>query len=144
MKSQNGKENAANVEGILYWTGIKVIAILLFLTGVIYFLQTCFPQAEWLKSISECAFFKMTGIPCPSCGGTRAFISFFQGHWLKSIRYHAAVFYACLLAASFFLTQTLERLTGGRIPGLRWHGWYWKAGIGIYVFQYIFKLAFLR
>lgn len=142
MKRQKEKEYAA--EAVLYWTGIKVIALLFLVVGSIYLLRFCFPQAAWLKSISECAFYKMTGIPCPSCGGTRALINFFQGHWLKSIYYHAAVFYACLLTTFFFLTQTLQRLSGGRIPGLRWHAWYWKAGIGIYIFQYIFKLAFLR
>lgn len=35
-----------------------------------------------------CWFHKATGIPCPSCGATRAFVQIIQGHFLKGFAYN--------------------------------------------------------
>jgi hypothetical protein len=32
-------------------------------------------------SVMPCPFFHLTGLPCPGCGMTRAFVAFFTGHW---------------------------------------------------------------
>ena len=41
----------------------------------------------------ECTFFKITGLPCPGCGGTRAFYYLFRGDPVKSFLYHPVVLY---------------------------------------------------
>lgn len=49
----------------------------------------------------ECTFYRVTGLPCPGCGGTRAFYYLFQGELLKSIEYHPVVLYGVLAGLHF-------------------------------------------
>ena len=37
---------------------------------------------------SPCLFLNLTGIPCPSCGMTRAYISLFRGNIFQAFYYH--------------------------------------------------------
>lgn len=39
-------------------------------------------------SFLACPIRHVTGIPCPTCGMTRAFTALTQGHWEQSIRFH--------------------------------------------------------
>jgi len=41
---------------------------------------------EHLPSI--CPFYALTGLPCPGCGLTRAFICLGHGHWRDSLHWH--------------------------------------------------------
>lgn len=41
----------------------------------------------------ECSLRKITGFPCPGCGGTRAFCYLFSGEFIKSFLYHPVVIY---------------------------------------------------
>lgn len=40
------------------------------------------------QGLWTCPFFKLTGIPCPSCGLTRSLISLSQGNIFSSLQYH--------------------------------------------------------
>ncbi|MDD6380922.1 MAG: DUF2752 domain-containing protein [Lachnospiraceae bacterium] len=40
-----------------------------------------------------CLFHKVTGLYCPGCGGTRAFLYLIHGHPLLSLWYHPFVIY---------------------------------------------------
>jgi hypothetical protein len=35
-----------------------------------------------------CLFAKITGLPCPGCGMTRAVASLLRGRWLEAVQYH--------------------------------------------------------
>lgn len=74
-----------------------------------------------------CAFLRLTGVPCPGCGLTRACLLLAQGNWRASFSYHAfapvfVIFIAILIAGTllpkswsepFILkAETLERQTG--------------------------------
>lgn len=37
---------------------------------------------------SACLFLNLTGVPCPSCGMTRAYISLFRGNITQAFDYH--------------------------------------------------------
>ncbi|MGN0394476.1 MAG: DUF2752 domain-containing protein [Coprococcus sp.] len=93
------------------------------------------------SDITTCKFKELSGLPCPSCGGTRAVIYLVHGKIIKSLYYHAAVMYILVLCILFFLTQSIQQLSKGRIKGLRWHNWYWIVGLAIYIIQYILKLT---
>lgn len=41
-----------------------------------------------LTDKSACVFYNLTGIPCPSCGMTRAYMSFFGGRFREAFSYH--------------------------------------------------------
>ncbi len=65
--------------------------------------------AQWLTSYMHvappCLFHVITGLYCPGCGGTRAILLFFTGHWLYSFLYHPLVLYTffslCYIAARY-------------------------------------------
>lgn len=42
----------------------------------------------YITGRSICAFYNITGVPCPGCGMTRAFKHLFQGHIAEAFRYH--------------------------------------------------------
>lgn len=37
---------------------------------------------------SICPFYNLTGLPCPGCGLTRAFVCFGHGQWRESLHWH--------------------------------------------------------
>lgn len=47
----------------------------------------------------RCLFHDLTGLPCVTCGMTRAAIQFFHGHFLAALRWNPLVFFAlCTLS----------------------------------------------
>lgn len=52
-------------------------------------------------SLLACTFYRVTGFPCPGCGGTRAFYYLFRGELFKSIEYHPVVLYGVLAGGHF-------------------------------------------
>ena len=49
---------------------------------------------------SVCPFYNLTGLPCPGCGLTRAFVCLGHGQWSESLHWHPLgwlVYSACLL-----------------------------------------------
>jgi len=90
----------------------------------------------------ECPFLRVTGLPCPGCGLTRACILLLQGDVQASVRFHAfAPFFIILIAmmmiatvlpkkvAEPFINKTelLERKTGLTIIILGGLILYWLA-----------------
>ena len=57
----------------------------------------------------ECPFFRVTGIPCPGCGLTRAVILLLKGELLASLRFHAFAPLVLLTAVALILVLLLPR-----------------------------------
>lgn len=43
--------------------------------------------------IFDCSFYAVTGLPCPGCGGTRAFYYLFAGDFVRSFQFHPVILY---------------------------------------------------
>lgn len=56
---------------------------------------------EQYHHLLECSFLKISGFPCPGCGGTRAFFYLFSGNIFKSLQYHPVVVYGVLAYIHF-------------------------------------------
>ncbi len=116
---------------------ITIIAVSLF---VILFTALC-RTVPAFAGMMTCKFKEISGLPCPSCGGTRALSCLLHGQILESLYYHADVIYIVVLGVAFFVSQSLVQLSKGKIKGLKWHNWYWIAGLSIYIIQYVLKLV---
>ena len=76
MKSFNGKKIFINSNS---GNGICLVITLIFIIFTVFI----FSGLEKL-----CVFHNITGIPCPGCGMTRAFLNFFSGDIKKALFYH--------------------------------------------------------
>jgi hypothetical protein len=60
-------------------------------------LGTGLALAAWLAAhlpTPRCAFHALTGLPCATCGATRAAIQFFHGHFIASFLFNPLAFLA--------------------------------------------------
>lgn len=89
--------------------------------------------------LTPCVFRSLTGLYCPGCGGSRSIQYLLRGEIIKSIVYHPFVFYGGGLFILYMSTQTLARMTRGRIHGLPYRDFYIYAGVGLVVFNLILK-----
>lgn len=87
-----------------------------------------FLQHEGLVPSGFCALQKATGLYCPGCGGTRAFIALMQGHFIKSLRLNPAVILGGALVLYY---ETGALLTIAINNGKRYYDRY---GIPLYVY----------
>lgn len=90
-----------------------------------------------------CIFHRVTGYDCPGCGGTRAVIFLLHGDVIKSFQYHPIVLYTVVIGGIFLLTQTVSRLTGGRIKPVHMKIFYFWIALGIIILNCIIKNAAL-
>ncbi len=96
-----------------------------------------------LDRIPECTFETITGLYCPGCGGSRAFIALCKGQFVRSFMLHPAVPCGVLIYTVFMVRMFLLKHFGigrekdGRIV-IFIYIW-----IGIIMVQWVVKLVLL-
>ena len=125
-----------DTETMLYWTSIVVVLV----TGLIYGVHVWFVNYTGRYELLECKLKAYVGIDCPGCGGTRALANLFRGKVFTAIYYNAFAVYGAIVYGLFFLTQTLQRITKGKMAGIKFRMIYLWIAIVILVVQYILKL----
>ena len=68
-----------------------------------------------LSLMPPCILHHFTGLYCPGCGGTRAFVALINGHFLKSLYYHPVVLYVAVCLAWYLLKQITEASLRGKV-----------------------------
>ncbi|HEY2711981.1 MAG TPA: DUF2752 domain-containing protein [Chthoniobacterales bacterium] len=68
----------------------------------------------------HCAFRSLTGLPCPTCGATRAAWQFLHGHFLASFLFNPLAFLAYCIVVAFDLYAFAVLIL--RAPRLRFTG----------------------
>ncbi len=58
---------------------------------------------ERYGDLAACAIRRMCGLPCPGCGGTRAFYYLFQGEFIRSFLFNPTVIYGVLAYFHFMV-----------------------------------------
>ena len=92
----------------IYICGLILLGLLAFWLGAEHFLGLKF-------SLPPCVFHSLTGLYCPGCGGTRAVRLLLTGHIWKSFLHHPGVLFAAALYLWFMVSQTIERLSKGKL-----------------------------
>ena len=119
------------MESTLYKIG-WIFAGISFLTFIILYF---FPIPQ-----PPCILRTLTGFYCPGCGGTRAVRELLQGHFIRSFYYHPYVPYAAVLYGWFMISQTAQRLFGGKLPiGMHYHDWFLYMGVGIILLNWVVR-----
>lgn len=113
IQSHAGRRHSVN--DILFFMGWLRLSLLPFLH--FFTISDGSIPTHWLP---PCLFHFVTGLPCPGCGGTRAFVSLLKGDLIHSFLYHPVVPFCFLLYVIFMMTQTMERILR-RKTNLRFH-----------------------
>ena len=122
-------------EQVLYIIGWILIGFLVFAV-VIYQLFPTFLK----QYLPPCMFLKLTGFYCPGCGGTRAVIALLKGKVLTSFIYHPFVPYTALVGGWFMISQTIERITKGKLSiGMKYKDIYLWIALVLVVANFFLK-----
>lgn len=90
--------------------------------------------------LRPCALHALTGLYCPGCGGTRAVRAFFAGDFGASFVYHPFVLFAAVMDGWFMVSQTIERISRGRIRiAMHMREIYLWAALGIVIVNCLVK-----
>ena len=138
-KIGNSKEMKPSKEydTYVYGAGWIILAI----CGVLFFIYKGL-GFNFIKALPECALHAMTGYYCPGCGGSRAVLALLNGHPMKSALYHPFFFYGVCAGGWFMLSQTIERLSRGRLKiGMHYRDIYLWIAIVLIVINWIVKNA---
>ena len=82
---------------------------------LLFMLFNFFTEGKVLKYMPPCVMYQAFGIYCPGCGGTRAVKALLAGHPLWSLYFHPFVLYATVGGGCFLVSQTIERVSRGKI-----------------------------
>ena len=118
-----------------YIAGWCVIAAMLLLWAVMRY-----TPLRPLRLLRPCMFHLLTGWYCPGCGGTRAVYALLRGQWLRSFVLHPLVPCTAAIGGWFMVSQTIERLSRGRIRiALHFREVYIWIALGIIIVNVIVK-----
>ena len=93
-----------------------------------------------VELLPGCFLYRFTGWYCPACGGTRAVRRLLTGHPLGAMICHPVVPYVALTGGWFMVSQTVERLSGGRLPiGMRYRDRYMWLAVGLFALQFVLR-----
>ncbi len=107
--------------------GLYRIGLILSAAALAYFLCYRIRGFRIETYLYPCVFHAITGYYCPGCGTTRAVYALFQGKLWKSFCYQPFVPYAAVLGGWFLFSQSVERISKGKIAiGMRYRdGYLW-------------------
>ena len=79
--------------------------------GLGLFMAAVYVLAGYLLGISLCPMVRLTGLPCPGCGMTRAWLSLLLGRPLRALHYHPLVWLPPVALAIYLFRGKLPRQT---------------------------------
>jgi type IV secretory pathway TrbD component len=103
------------------WTDF--LAVILFLGSL--------SLASHVAGIGICPLRRLTGIPCPTCGATRAALALVRGELAAALGFHPLVTVLLLGAGLYALAAGISLLMTRRIPVVRASAKTWRRVAGI-------------
>lgn len=83
--------------------------------GLLAVLVLLFQAAGW----QICLFHRLTGLPCPTCGATRAAFALLRGDWAGAWGWHPPAALLLPGLALYLAVGTISWVAYGRFPVLR-------------------------
>jgi hypothetical protein len=117
-----------------YWPRLLALGLL---AGTLLLPLLAFDWVTAPGSLVLCPLRAVTGVPCPSCGLTRALAHLERGHWAAAIRFHPFAPLVFLLVLALAVMLAFELATHRTIIGnpLRDRRDVWLVFAGLAVFQ---------
>lgn len=97
-----------------YWPRLLALGVL---AGVLLLPLLAFDWVTAPGPLVLCPLRAVTGIPCPSCGLTRALAHLERGHWAEAVRFHPFAPLVFLLVLALVLMLAFELATRREIIG---------------------------
>lgn len=107
MNSTTKRVEKYQVDNVFYLIG-KAVFIPVMVFGL-WFAQRGFSD---YGELFECEIRRISGLPCPGCGGTRAFYHLFRGEFLQSFRLNPIVIYGVAAYLHFMLMMFVRKHMG--------------------------------
>ncbi len=89
----------------------------------------------------ECEIRRVSGLPCPGCGGTRAFYHFFRGEIAQSFRLNPIVIYGAAAYLYFMLTTFFRRHIEKKIESKVRIQYYLYGAAAVLLLQWLIKVV---
>jgi hypothetical protein len=103
---------------------LTAIVALLFLASAVF-------PVERLPQVDVCQFHRVTGLPCPGCGLTRAACSLSHGQWAQAWAYNPFVFLFYGLGLVILFRPVWRRTWPGLEPRVTLSPWFSRGAIGL-------------
>lgn len=130
--------NKIRVDTFFYHVGKIIWLPVIFIGG--WFVKNGF---EKYSGYMACSIYRITGLPCPGCGGTRAVYYLFSGDLLQSFYYHPVVLFSVLAYLHFMLLYFSRKHIRKNISQKEIHiEYYLYMFAAIIVVQWIIKMIF--
>ena len=88
----------------------------------------------------ECEIRRVSGLPCPGCGGTRAFYHFFRGEIAQSFRLNPIIIYGAAAYLHFMLMMFRRKRIGRKTESKVWIQYYLYGAAAVLLLQWLIKI----
>lgn len=120
----------------IIYTVMCIVTIPAIVIGLFYLwlVETRLPEGAGV-----CVFRMAAGFYCPGCGGTRAFQELFRADLPGAVYYHPAAVYGVGLYLTYFISQTLMRISKGKLWGMKLKPIYLYLMLGLMVINFMVR-----
>lgn len=123
-------------EDVIYYSFLGAFLAAALAAAVFSVFDLTFPSIH-------CIMRSMIGLYCPGCGGSRALFCLLHGQIGKSLYYNPVVFYTVSVVLIYLVSQTVSRMTKGKVSGLRFQTYWCYVGAALLVGNFIWKNYYL-
>lgn len=118
-----------NTDNFLYKIGTIILLVAILFLSIIHIFQINYHFFSL-----PCLFYKITGLYCPGCGGTRSVHALMDGHLISSIKYNPIVLYGVFIYLWYMISNTIEYVSKHKIKiGMKYHDIYLWIGLAILI-----------